>query len=415
MTTKAMKEYVRHVSDSGPDHPAYDGLRIFQHIERAVLQLAGLTAEIFPITAEVWPSLSCNARCPLCPYRMSGARNVADGTQELFLSAPSITVRALREFADLGGRSIIFTGGGEPLLHPGVANMARSARRCGLSWALFTNGSHLAEGLARKLLLEHPAFLRVSLDAGTADEHDRIYRLGTDAFESILSNVVGAATVAADLGSRAFGLSFTLGPRVSDNELCAIKDVVCQVEMSSGGGLGLVAFRPRLVHFKHGKPVAPQPWADGYTSLTRRINALVIEPIRAKYPRVLMDIKSGLFGLARRREPVPCFSSCWTTTIGEDGTMWAVPELAGSEHSWGRYTLPGDLGRLWNSSERRSILDRFESGALPVPIVHRTSPIDELVRGVREVTTVETRAQARELVVAVANEDWYRSSNADFA
>ena len=187
---RLVPDYLYSVSSAGHTHPAYDGLRIFQHPARASLQLADRSTEIFPLTLEMWPSLSCNARCPLCPYRMSGSRDVADTSPELFLSENSTSIGILKEFSRLGGRSVIFTGGGEPLLNPGVVQLAQAAVEYGLRWALFTNGTLLSAALAFRLLSLRPAFLRISVDAGTAAEHNRVYSLGASGLAEVLDNAV---------------------------------------------------------------------------------------------------------------------------------------------------------------------------------------------------------------------------------
>lgn len=412
---RRISEYLYFVSSAGSMHPAYDGLRIFQHPARAVLQLADRSAEIFPLTLEMWPSLSCNARCRLCPYRMSGSRDVADANPELFLSENSVSIGILREFSRLGGRSVIFTGGGEPLLNPGIVQLAQAAVEFGLRWALFTNGSLLSEAFALRLLSLRPAFLRISIDAGTALEHNRVYSLGTSGLAKVMDNAVRSACIAARLGLRSFGVSFTLSPRISDDELMAIAELIVDLEGRGRRGLGLVAFRPRVVHYRRGVPVAPQALAGEYDRLARRIESLVLGPVKLQCPEVRTDIKRGLFVLADRPGVLPCLSSCWTTTASEDAQLWMIPELAGSAHSWGRYCADGDLRRLWESPLRHSQLRRVESGELPVPVVHRTSPIDELVRGLTEVMEPVSLQEARQIVTHVTGQDWYRSANADFA
>ena len=52
----------------------------------------------------------------------------------------------------------------------------------GFRWALFTNGILLTRPLAARLLELRPAFLRVSLDAGSPEEHARVYGVTEDVF-----------------------------------------------------------------------------------------------------------------------------------------------------------------------------------------------------------------------------------------
>ena len=62
----------------GADDVAYDGLRVLQHSSRLKQFLTGDELNIVPVTVELWPALSCDSRCPTCPFRISDARDVAD-------------------------------------------------------------------------------------------------------------------------------------------------------------------------------------------------------------------------------------------------------------------------------------------------------------------------------------------------
>jgi pyruvate-formate lyase-activating enzyme len=413
-------DLTRSVSERGVSDPAFDGLRVFQHPERLREQLTGRGEAVPPVTIDAWPSLSCNARCPLCPFRLSGARDEVDRSERLSLLSQDVAQSVLAGAARTGVRSVIFSGGGEPLLHPNVTDPVDQAVKAGLQWALFTNGLRMTPPLAAALLARGPAFLRVSLDAGTADEHAQVYALPPSAFEAIVANVIAAAKTARDCGTRAFGLSFTLLPTVSDSQLMAIKSLLQQILIAAGDGLGFVAFRPRVVHYQQSVPVIPQPRADAYAELPERLDALIVRPLLAgagSHPR--MDIKGGLFALAaRRRTRNGCLSSGWMTTIDEKGRGFITAELAGAnEHkqSWGRVEAAADFPKLWHGPDRVSLYRDVVSGRIRVPVVHRTSPIDEflsqllpLCGGVLEGTTADA------VIRAVTASPFYRSSRAEF-
>jgi sulfatase maturation enzyme AslB (radical SAM superfamily) len=90
--------------------------------------------------------------------------------------------RAFEEFAGLGGREILLTGG-EPFLDPDLVALVDAAAR----WApvtILTNAMLLARGSRRRMLEAlDPArvTMQVSLDSGTPELHDR--HRGTGTFE----------------------------------------------------------------------------------------------------------------------------------------------------------------------------------------------------------------------------------------
>jgi hypothetical protein len=91
-----------------------------------------------------------------------------------------VASRACEEFAGLGGREILITGG-EPFLDPDLAALVDTAAR----WApvtILTNAMVLSRGSRRRTLevLDPPRVtMQVSLDSGTPALHDRHRGIGS--------------------------------------------------------------------------------------------------------------------------------------------------------------------------------------------------------------------------------------------
>jgi MoaA/NifB/PqqE/SkfB family radical SAM enzyme len=92
--------------------------------------------------------------------------------------------------AALGVRAIQFTGGGEPTVHPGHLALFARAQAHGMSTALVTNGINLDAS--------HPAvramkWIRVSVDAGTAETYARTRRVAARHWETVWRQVTHLA------------------------------------------------------------------------------------------------------------------------------------------------------------------------------------------------------------------------------
>ncbi|MEZ4667558.1 MAG: radical SAM protein [Anaerolineae bacterium] len=148
-----------------------------------------------PITFEVWPSLTCNARCPLCTYALNNARLEADRSENLFVADVSTYKRIFESFRQAGVHSLIITGGGEPTLHPQVADLLSHAYRLGFAWGMFTHGLNLTEKLIHDFLACEPRFIRVSVNAGSARSHELEYRVGKGSYAQVAQNVTLAAKI----------------------------------------------------------------------------------------------------------------------------------------------------------------------------------------------------------------------------
>lgn len=147
-------------------------------------RIAALQAGKQPAPVHLHMILSdlCSLDCPGCAYRMSGySSNQRFGIWQdgkvnnnpnrmLHLN---LVLDVLRDFADMGGKSVEFTGGGEPTLHPHLNGIINFAQTLGLDTALITHGLDLHKKLDPKLLVKL-AWLRISIDAATPETYGKV-------------------------------------------------------------------------------------------------------------------------------------------------------------------------------------------------------------------------------------------------
>ncbi|CAA9469139.1 MAG: Fe-S oxidoreductases of moaA/nifB/pqqE family [uncultured Solirubrobacteraceae bacterium] len=150
----------------------------------------------------LYTNFDCNLACDYCCTESSPrapARRLP----------PEVARRACEEFAGLGGREILLTGG-EPFLAPDLAEVVGAATRW-LPVTILTNAMLLSRGSRRRTLdgLDPGRVtMQVSLDSGTPELHDRHRgrgsfdraRAGIELLRSLEFRVRVAATVdAADV------------------------------------------------------------------------------------------------------------------------------------------------------------------------------------------------------------------------
>jgi uncharacterized Fe-S cluster-containing radical SAM superfamily protein len=145
-----------------------------------------------PLGSRLWlyTNFDCNLACDYCCAR-SSPRTAARRLP------PDVARRACEEFAGLGGREILLTGG-EPFLDPDLPHLVDAAAR----WApvtILTNAMVIGRGSRRRMLdALDPArvTMQVSLDSGTPDLHDR--HRGTGSFDRARAGI----TLLRELGFR---------------------------------------------------------------------------------------------------------------------------------------------------------------------------------------------------------------------
>ncbi|HEV2769036.1 MAG TPA: radical SAM protein [Solirubrobacteraceae bacterium] len=152
-----------------------------------------------PLGSRLWlyTNFDCNLACAYCCSQSSPRAPARRLPAE-------VARRACEEFAGLGGREILLTGG-EPFLAPDLGEIVDGAIRW-VPVTILTNAMLLARGSRRRTLDSlDPArvTMQVSLDSGTADLHDRHRgegsfdraRAGIELLRSLAFRVRVAATV----------------------------------------------------------------------------------------------------------------------------------------------------------------------------------------------------------------------------
>lgn len=122
-----------------------------------------------PVLSEIALTYRCNLACRFC-YAACGCRK--DPSAEELPAAD--LVRILRVIAlEAQVPSVSFTGG-EPCLRPELPELVAEAKKLGMWTNLITNGTLVTPELARRLKDAGLDSAQVSLEAGTAELHDKI-------------------------------------------------------------------------------------------------------------------------------------------------------------------------------------------------------------------------------------------------
>jgi len=155
-----------------------DNHKLMYHPERVADWIRG--KNIYPIYAEISPSGSCNHRCIFCALDfMEYKPNFIDS---------QILKTCISELSRLGLKSIMFAGEGEPLLHNDIASIIEHTKQSGIDIALTTNGVLLNQTLAHAIL-KNCTWIKVSIDAGTAETYSKIHRTKSSDFDKVITNL----------------------------------------------------------------------------------------------------------------------------------------------------------------------------------------------------------------------------------
>jgi MoaA/NifB/PqqE/SkfB family radical SAM enzyme len=113
----------------------------------------------------------------------------------------SDVMKIVESCADAGIKAIVFSGGGEPLLHPKISDAIRLARKLGLDIGLFTNGL-LLNGDVAQTIAECCDWMRINLAAVTPDVYVKYHGVDYINFEKVKKNLSDFNTLVKDSKSK---------------------------------------------------------------------------------------------------------------------------------------------------------------------------------------------------------------------
>ncbi len=151
---------------------AYSASKFAAHPDRLKVLREG--GSPYPVHLHLIVSDACSLGCKGCAYRMEGYSSnqlfgviEEDGTvnnnPNRMLPFELVT-SVLDDCAEMGTKGIEITGGGEPTLHPKLAEIIDYAHGKGLDVALITHGLHLQKVMAQA---SRCTWVRISIDAAT--------------------------------------------------------------------------------------------------------------------------------------------------------------------------------------------------------------------------------------------------------
>ncbi len=138
-----------------------------------------------PVEASFDTIHRCNLKCQHCNARrdMTGQRMPDEHLLKL-----------VRFLGNWGVKSICFGGGGEPMLHTGLAAAIRETRRSGMLASIISNGTRLQGDILDAL--QCCQWVGISVDAGTRETYQKLK--GKDLFKDVIDNMVRAVKNSGD-------------------------------------------------------------------------------------------------------------------------------------------------------------------------------------------------------------------------
>lgn len=366
--------------------------KCFTHVDR-MRQFIDEPFGIAPVTAHLVPTLYCNQRCYFCTYGQYKEKGRMTGLQ----MTRTEVLRCIDQLAEVGVKGIIFTGGGEPTLFPGLVEAMAYARQKGLDVALNTNGYRLDGALLAGILSCHPTYIRVSFNAGKALTQKLV--TGRDNFDEVLKNIEQFAEMKAQHSPQTdLSIGYVVNI-VNLHEMMDFLDQMIQVEARVAAKTGVekpiysLQFRP-VSNFEHSKHIADSRRIDALLSHVDDLYGGAYRNELADFIRngdqpspktmgcALKIIENDLIPVLRKNHPSNmkivyprqkfsdliagrdkpydrCLSCPWYLFIWPDGSVYHCVEWAGNpEFAIGNIFTAG-LQEILSGGRRKDVLEKI--------------------------------------------------------
>ena len=311
----------------------FDPLRLLTHPAFLRSYVAG--ANPFPLSVEIDPSNACNHDCGFCIYHPlhRKARSEQLPGRRLF--------SLIDELRELGCRSLLFVGGGEPMTHPAVVDAIERAAVRGISCGLVTNGSLLTGEKARRLR-QSATYVRVSLDAATRSTHRRLHR--RDDFDSIVANL---RNLVEAQGRCTAGTGYFINEQNVDE----IADCAAMVKET---GVAYIQFKTWS-----GLPIPPALQERMLLQIERALELSCDSFDVHVAERIFVNHTFQVRGYTR------CHFQAMKTVINADGSVYLCAQKRTDPSGRIGNVHRDSLSGIWNSARRREVVDRLELSGCP--------------------------------------------------
>jgi len=325
--------------------------KILNHIENINDWINGKNP--FAITTKIDLTNVCNHNCPGC---VGGFRN------NDYLTQKEIE-KIILEISQLGGKSIILSGGGEPFCSPYILDTLSLAKLNNLDSAVITNGGLLHKFNSEEIL-NNCTWIRISIDAGNASIHKKTHN--SDDFNKVISNIRHIVKIKEKIKSNCtIGIGYLTGEGTDE-----VEDMMDFVNLAIDLKVDYAQFRPFVkTNFKKNFSNF-QKYSIDLNAFTQKSNSktkIIFSEYRYDF------IKSR----KTERDYHKCYGQQFATTICASGDMFICCHSRGVPSMCLGNIKHESIKNIWFSEKRKRIVEAIDTSKCP--LLCRADPFNSIL------------------------------------
>lgn len=288
-----------------------DTHKLYWHLDRVVEWQEKRI--IPPIYIEISPVSYCNHKCIFCGIDFAMQKNVK-------LDRDTFCKR-IKEMGELGVRSIMYAGEGEPLLHKDLPEFIEITKKSNIDVSMTTNGTTGNYELWKEIL-PYLSWIKFSVDAGTPEIYADVHKVPEKFFNKTLNSINEAVKVKND-----YGLDVTIGVQfiiIEEN----IEDIEKAIKLFSQTGINYLVLKPYSFH-----PQMLNKKNIIYTEETLNFIGNIVSRYKSK---TKMDIIFRKNALKKYMEAIKDYNHCYALPfwgyISSKGDFYTCSVFIGDEN-----------------------------------------------------------------------------------
>lgn len=293
-----------------------------------------------PIYVRIKPLNACNHHCFWCVYHsdltmMHGQMNAKD-------MLPKDKFReVLDDLKDIGTKAITYSGGGEPLLYPGIEEFLQKTLDNGLNLSIITHGQFLEKKKAD--ILAKSSWVRVSMDYYDGESIKQSRGVRQDTFNKIIDNINNFSSIKDSLCDLSVNYIIT---KQNYQNLYKITEIL------KNNGVDNIRFSPMWIDTFH----------DYHAEFKEDVFS-VLEDIKNKYNCESFKVYSS-YGQVNdlnvsKRLYKKCFVNQTIPVIGADQNIYTCHNQAYSDDSIVGSIKEKSFKEVWFNEEVKKFFDEF--------------------------------------------------------